>query len=137
MNLSQSSTNPSLRVLRQFSALCILFFGLLAVRLALHDRYVAASFFAAFAVIVGPLGVVKPSAVRPIYVTWMKLVHPIGWVVSRVTMAVIFYGLFAPIGLVFRVTGRDALGLKRPQGKETHWQTKATANNSEQYSHQY
>ena len=39
----------------------------------------------------------------------MVLAFPIGWTVSQVILAVMFYGLFTPIGLVFRLIGRDPL----------------------------
>ena len=39
----------------------------------------------------------------------MVLAFPIGWTVSQVILLLMFYGLFTPIGLVFRLIGRDPL----------------------------
>ena len=39
----------------------------------------------------------------------MVLAFPIGWTVSQVMLALMFFGLFTPIGLVFRLIGRDPL----------------------------
>ncbi len=46
---------------------------------------------------------------RWVYIGWMILAFPIGWTVSQVMLAVMFFGLFTPIGLVFRLIGRDPL----------------------------
>ena len=35
---------------------------------------------------------------RPIWVAWSVVAFPIGWVVSTVFLAVLFYGVFTPIG---------------------------------------
>ena len=52
---------------------------------------------------------IRPEWLRSIYVGWMVLAFPIGWTVSQVMLAVMFFGLFTPIGLVFRLIGRDPL----------------------------
>ena len=61
---------------------------------------------------------------RPIYVGWMVLAFPIGWTVSQAMLALMFYGLFTPIGLLFRLIGRDPLQLSRRSGLETYWTPK-------------
>ena len=63
---------------------------------------------------------------RPIYVGWMVLAFPIGWTVSQVILAVMFFGLFTPIGLVFRLIGRDPLHRARRPGVESYWTPKPT-----------
>lgn len=46
---------------------------------------------------------------------------PIGFVLSQVLMAAIFYLLFTPIGLFFRLIGRDAMGRKIDRTRTTYW----------------
>ena len=46
----------------------------------------------------------------------MVLAFPIGWTVSQVILLLMFYGLFTPIGLVFRLIGRDPLQRARRAG---------------------
>ena len=62
-------------------------------------------------------------AVRHIFVTWSVIAFPIGWVVSRLALGLLFYGVFTPIGLLFRLIGRDALMRRRPTGQDTYWTT--------------
>jgi hypothetical protein len=46
---------------------------------------------------------------RPLYYGWMRLVYPIGWVISHVALAIVYYGIMTPLGLVMRLFGRDKL----------------------------
>ncbi len=47
---------------------------------------------------------------------------PIGIVLSFVIMAVIFYLIITPLGLVFRVLGRDALCETLEAERDSYWQ---------------
>ena len=43
--------------------------------------------------------------------------------VAKVILAVVFVLLVTPLGLLFRLTGKDALRLKRSSNCDTYWQT--------------
>ena len=125
MRWSDIPWRPPPRMLRQFAGLWIVFFGGLALWLGFVRQQPTAAFVVgALAVGVGLLGLVRPAAVRPIFVAWMALAFPIGWVVSRLMLGLVYYGLFTPLALIFRLIGRDELRLKRPAGQESHWQPK-------------
>jgi hypothetical protein len=129
---------PSDRVLRQFSAIWIIFFGLIALRRELHHhQHTAAVVLAVLAVTIGPLGLIWPRAIKPIFVGWMALAYPIGWFVSRVILGILFYGLFTPVAWIFRMRGRDALGLKRQPEAVTYWHAKPQPSNDSQYLRQF
>ena len=44
-----------------------------------------------------------PSARRPIYRAWMLAVFPIGWTVSHLLLAAVFYLVLTPIGLMLKL----------------------------------
>jgi len=118
----------SSKTLRQFAALCLVVFGGLAWVGFSHGKLVGPIIFCALAVTLGPLGLIRPEAIRPVFTGWMKLAHPIGLVVSQVVLAVMFYGLFTPVALLFRLIGRDALSRRRRACTATYWKPKpATA----------
>src|SRR4051812_47036522 len=50
-----------------------------------------------------------PTLGRWIFVGWMCAAFPIGWTVSHLLLAAIFYLLVTPIGLVMRLCGHDAM----------------------------
>src|SRR6476660_6455966 len=114
MNWSDVTRPPTAKALRQFSALCLLVFGGMWAWPAWHGRAGTASVILAVAgAVVGIAGLVQPSLVRWIYTAWMAVAFPIGWAVSRAMLAILFYLVITPIAVVFRMTGRDVLRLRR------------------------
>lgn len=53
-----------------------------------------------------------PSVLRPVYVTWMKIGHVLGWVNTRIILGVLFYVLVFPMGLIMRLFGKDPMARK-------------------------
>jgi hypothetical protein len=122
MQWSDLPLNPSTRMLRQFAALWIVCFGGLAAWHARVDEGAAlATVFAILAVTVGPLGLMAPSLVRPVFVAWTVLAFPIGWTVSRLVLLFLFGAIVTPLALIFRFRGRDPLQLARRSGATTYW----------------
>ena len=136
MHWSDIPLHPSPRTLRRFACLWILFFGGLSCWQGLHAGNETASLIlGAIALSVGPLGLLAPRLLGPIFVAWMVLAFPFGWVVSRVLLAVVFYGVFTPVWLWFRLIGRDALSLRRPE-RESYWTPKPAASGVREYFRQ-
>jgi vacuolar-type H+-ATPase subunit I/STV1 len=67
------------------------------------------------------VGLARPTALRLPYMLLMLVAAPIGWIVMRVGLLVVFGLVIVPLALVFRAFGRDALGLKTKNG----WQKPA------------
>ncbi len=65
------------------------------------------------AVILWLPALLMPSMLRPVYTTWMKIGHGIGWVNTRIILGVLFYVLVLPMGLVMRLFGGDPMARKR------------------------
>jgi hypothetical protein len=115
--------SPPARTLRQFTGLWLAFFAGLAVTEAFrHGPGARAGVCVALALALGPLGLWKPLAVRPVYVGALVLTFPLAWAVSTVVLAAVFYGVFTPLGLVMRLCGRDALRLRPDPGAGTYWE---------------
>ena len=58
------------------------------------------------------------------------------WSVLLAAALVVFYGVFTPVALLFKVIGRDALARRPQPGKETYWLPKASARDIHSYFHQ-
>jgi hypothetical protein len=67
---------------------------------------------------------------RPVYTGWMIVAFPIGWTVSKIALGLMFFLVFLPVGLVFRMTGRDVLHLKRRAGG-SYWLAKPASRSSD------
>jgi hypothetical protein len=128
---------PSARLLRQFAGLWLVFFGGLAAARVWHGHSdVWAAALATLAVVIGVLGLVAPNAIRPIYTGWMIAAFPIGWTVSQLMLIALFYGIFTPVALIFRIIRRDALGLRR-RDVNSYWRVKTPAARAEDYFRQF
>ncbi len=137
MRLSDPTMRPSPRLLRQFGGLWLVFFGVLSCWQAfVNHRITLAIVSATLAIVVGSAGLLRPTIVRPIFVTWMILTLPIRWLVSQILLASIYYGVFLPIGLVFRLVGYDPLALKRPE-KDSYWTPKHEPHDIRRYFKQF
>jgi hypothetical protein len=138
MRWSDIPFDPSRATLRQFAGLWLVFFGGLALWQGLvRGQTGLATLCAVLALTIGPLGLIRPGWIRPIYVGWMILAFPIGWSVSQVMLALMFYGLFTPIGLVFRLLGRDPLHRTRRPGVESYWTPKPAPAGPKSYFRQF
>lgn len=138
MRWSDIPFKPPESTLRQFAGLWLAAFGAIGVQQALgRGRPAVGLALGALAAAVGVLGLIRPRAVRPIFVGWMVLAFPIGWTVSNLLMGIIYFGLFLPFGLVFRLIGRDALALKPPAGATTYWKPRRPTADVRRYFRQF
>jgi hypothetical protein len=128
---------PDNRMLRQFGGLCALVFGGAGLWSA------ATTGFGARAVILlavgmggGFLGLLRPSLLRPVFVGWMVLAFPIGWLVSHLLLGLLFFGVFTPVGLLLRTLGKDSLRLQRGNATSS-WQDRTQETDLKRYFRQY
>lgn len=138
MQFSDIQFDPSVRTLRQFAGLWLAIFGSMALWEEFgRARPGVALLVAALAFTVGPIGLLQPRWIQPIYVSWMVLAFPIGWTVSQVVLLVVFFGLFTPIGFFFRALGRDPLERKINHAAQTYWTPKPTPTDLGRYFKQF
>ena len=69
--------------------------------------------------------------------TYRNLAGPIGIVVSHVVLALIYFGLFMPIALVFRVIGRDPLHRRFEPEAQSYWVERGGAPAAKRYFQQF
>src|SRR6202035_2117383 len=138
MHWSDITFDPPRTTLRQFAGLWLVFFGGMALWQGLARGHVGhALVFALIAVKIGPLGLIRPDCMRWVYVGWMILAFPIGWTVSQVMLAVMFFGLFTPVGLGFRLVGRDATPPARSPARNSYWSPKPAPADLRRYFKQF
>ena len=72
------------------------------------------------------------------YNPWMKAMYGIGTIVNAILMTIIFYLIFAPVGLFLRLIGKDLLNRKMDAQAKSYWilrDTKLT--NRSRYTQQF
>ena len=135
---SEVPRDPPPRLLRQFAGLCVLAAaGMAAWQLWGRHRPGVALGLAVLATMSGLFGLLRPTALRPVFVGWMLAAAPVGWVVSTLALGIIYFAVIAPLGLVFRLAGRDALALRRRPGATTYWTPHADPDDPARYLRQY
>jgi hypothetical protein len=138
MQWSDISFAPPERTLRQFAGLSLVIFGAAACYQGfVRHNWTFAAVLATLAVAIGLPGLLKPSLIRVVHVGAMILAFPIGWTVSKLILGCMFYGLFTPIALLFRIIGRDSLARRRRPEADTYWLSKNHATNPSSYFHPY
>ena len=57
----------------------------------------------------------------PLKVAWMRFGELLNKIVSPVVMGAIFFGVFTPVALFMRLTGRDALARRYEPALPSYW----------------
>src|SRR5262249_15578768 len=128
MTWSDISWNPPARTLRQFAVLWLAFFGGLAVwHAVVHGRQGLGWGLGGVAVVVAAPGLFWPRVLKPLFIGCSVATFPIGWLVSRLVLAGMFFGVLTPVALLFRWAGRDVLRVRRAENTETYWLPKPQA----------
>lgn len=136
MKLVDVNWNPSDRQLRQFGWIALAMFPALAW--IWTDGAVAAVLVAvAVGGALAGLGFAYPRGLRPIYVGLCLLTLPIGLVVSEVMLMLLFYGILFPLGMVFRLVGRDGLQRRLNPKAVTYWQPRKQPTGAASYLRQW
>ena len=79
---------------------------------------------------------IKSDALRPLNKLWMRLGLLLSMIVSPIVLGVIFFGLFTPIAIFLRLSGRDELHLKFAQ-KASHWISREEPIKPESFKNQF
>jgi hypothetical protein len=138
MALIDVNWNPSRKELRVFAGLQLLFF--MFVAWSVYHRTESAPWavtILAVSALAALVGLIEPRALRPVFVVWMAAVLPIGWVVSHVMIAALFYLIITPIGLTMRLLGRDPMDRKFDPHAKTYWKTRRQESGPKQYFRQF
>lgn len=126
MTLVNIDWNPSPTYLRWFAVLMAILLAIVAEWIESLGPPKANTQLLAFitfdlAVAVGLFGLLWPPLVNPIYRAWMVAAFPVGWLISHVLLAAVFYLVLTPIGLLLRAFGHYPLQRKFDRQAETYW----------------
>jgi saxitoxin biosynthesis operon SxtJ-like protein len=130
-SLVDLNLRPNERTLRQFGWIALCGFGLLALcawkgwlvfRHGLGDlRTTVTAALAGLGVVSALFSLVFPRANAPLFVGLSLVAFPIGFVLSYVIMATLFYVVIAPVGFVMRLFGLDPMDRRFLPQAATYW----------------
>jgi hypothetical protein len=135
MSLFRLEPNPTTRQLHQFGAIGASL--LLLTGWWQRDSVVAAVALAACALIGAACTIWIPVSLKRPFVWLSAALLPIGLVVGEIVLAAVYFFIFAPVAIVFRVMGRDALQRSLDADAATYWQDSAEPSTAASYFRQY
>lgn len=138
---------PDEGTLKQFGFIALFGFLLLAVLAwlqllvfaALPDsiRETVVGALCVLAVVSTLFSLVAPRANLPIYIGLTVLAYPIGFVLSYLIMGFLFFGMITPLGLIFRVIGKDPMNRRFDSAAASYWSDPRPPRGNESYFRQF
>ncbi len=138
MALLDIRTNPTTRELRWFGVLLLLVGWVVGALAWWWTGSVTAprAIWIAVATVTASYYAV-PAARRPIFVGWSYAASAIGWVLSYVLLAAIFYVVFTAVGMLMRVVGYDPLSRRIDRRAPSYWVAREPVDDVQRYFRQY
>ena len=121
---------------RKFGFFITFVFVVAATYFYYSDNVTWAYVFIAIAMIFLLLTLIKSDELLPLNKLWMRFGLLLGMIVGPIVLGIIFFGLFTPIAMLMRLSGRDELRLKFSQ-KASHWITRNEPIKSESFKRQF
>jgi len=134
MALFQINREPTDRTLRQFAAVSAVALPTLAW-LSTHGTTatVVAAIVGGAALLTWP----RPQLLKHPFV-WLSLATaPIGMVLGEALLLTMYFCVFVPIGLLFKLIGRDPLARKFDRSAESYWVPRTTSRDAATYLRQF
>jgi hypothetical protein len=97
-------------------------FFVFAVFALWRERLLIANVLGAFAGLLVVAALLIPTRLGPIERAWMKLAHAISLVTTPIVMAVMYFGIITPIGMIRRWLGHSAI--EHRAGEHGFWKTR-------------
>ena len=139
MSLIEINWRPSRKELRKFAAITLIASAIISLLLyalkGLAIQWVAIICAAGFVIFLSSLVYIKIT--RIIYLSLILVTLPIGYAVSFILLAAFYFLLLTPLGLVFRLVGRDPLGRKFDRDAESYWVAHRRPESLDRYFHQF
>ena len=139
MSLIEINWRPSRKELRKFAAITLIASAIISLLLyalkGLAIQWVAIICAAGFVIFLSSLVYIKMT--RIIYLSLILVTLPIGYAVSFILLAAFYFLLLTPLGLVFRLVGRDPLGRKFDRDAESYWVAHRRPESLDRYFHQF
>ena len=136
MSFVSINWKPSDRQLRQFAIATFVALPLLAWIWTDGSRPVVTA-LAVCGAVIAVLGWLSPRTIRPVFLALTILMLPLGVVMSEVVLAVVYFGVFLAVGLVFHLMGRDTMTRRFEPNATTYWSEKSMPTGRESYFRQW
>ena len=108
--------------LRKFGLSVGAVFCILALWMFLKNHFpLALSILGIVGVLLMVMALTIPKALKEIYKVWMGMAFAIGWVVSRIILAILFFLVVTPIGFIAQLFGKEFMDIRKNKRRNTYW----------------
>ena len=138
MSLVEINWNPEKKELRKFGLIAVVVLGAAGIilRFGFGVAGIWALLLAGTGLCICLISLVSAKSTRIIYLGLTFAALPIGFVISVLLMAAFYFFVLTPVGLVFKLLGRDPLERKLKPDTPTYWTPREHRDNLERYFHQ-
>lgn len=138
MSLISINHHPSRRQLHQFGLLWLVFFGVLgSLSYFKSSKHPMGITLWSLAVIIPILGWIFPALMRIVFLGLSYTAFPIGFVVSHVILALVYYLVLTPVALLMRLFGYDPMQRQLDPDAETYWSPREEPPEAKMYFRQF
>lgn len=129
--------NSSKEELRKFGYTVGIVFALIGLLLLWKDKATDIYFLGIGTALI-IFGAILPTALKPIQKVWMAFAVIMGWIMTRIILSILFYLIFTPMALFFKLTGKDLLNEKIDKNANSYWiSVKDRVRKKEDYEKQF
>jgi hypothetical protein len=141
MSLIRIEKNPSGRQLLVFGSAWLVFFGGWGLAAWMRGRHNTGEILWTSGAIVPLAGVASRKLLRHAYVGLSYATYPVGFVVSHLVLALVYFLALTPIGLTMRrltmrLLGHDPLTRNFEPGARTYWKPREKTKPADSYFNQ-
>jgi hypothetical protein len=139
MSLVTINWNPEKKQLRTFGTIALLAAACLFLLFYLLKGLAIQKSVIIFAVglVIFIISRTSLKFTKMIYLGLTLVTLPIGLAVSFIVLALFYFLLLTPLGLIFRLIGRDSLGLKFNLAANSYWKKCSGSGSIERYFRQF
>lgn len=119
MPLVEFNWSPTNRQLRQFGIASAIALPVIGWVWSAPPRTIG--LLALIGVLIAAVGWIRPRLVKPVFIALAMVATPIGMVVGELIMLLVYYVVFVPMGLWFRIMRRDALRINGAAA-DSYWE---------------
>jgi Saxitoxin biosynthesis operon protein SxtJ len=83
------------------------------------------------------VGMLFPTSLRYLYVGWMCLFFPVGWLVSHTVLGTLFFGVIWPVGWLRKRLVGDPLKREINAEQKTYWEPVIEKSNPKDFFRQF
>ena len=138
MGLIERNREPTPLELRVFGLVVFAICGIIGgIVLARSESTTAAGIIWCVGLAIATVYYAVPAIRRTIYFAWMTVFYPLGWLVSHAMLAIVYYLVLTPIGLLARLFGHDPLCRSYDRDAKSYWTTHPQETDTNRYFSQF